>query len=79
MGVVEKHTLANFGGGVNFNASEPARKMGNKATQPLETDVPATVRQAVQQHRVQTGVASQHFPAASSGRVAVQNALNVRA
>src|SRR5207249_4878441 len=78
-GMVEKHALADFCAGVDFNAGEPARNMRNKAAQPFEAVVPAPVRAAVQHLRMHARVAGQHFPGRAGGRVAVKNALDVGA
>jgi hypothetical protein len=77
--VVKKHAFTNFGSGVNFDTCEPAREVRDETPQPFEAQIPAAMRHTMQQYCVQTGVARQHFPAASSGRVAVQDALNIRA
>src|SRR5665811_2091398 len=53
--------------------------MRDEAAQPLETMGPAPVRTAVQHQRVQAGVAGEHFPGGTGGRVALKNALNVGA
>ena len=76
-GMVKEHALADLGAGVNFDAGEPAGDMRNEPAQPFEAVVPAPVRPAVEDERMQTGVAGQHFPAAAGRRVALKDALNV--
>jgi hypothetical protein len=49
-GMVKKDTVADFGARVNFNSSERARNVRNKATQPLKAMDPARVRHPVKDH-----------------------------
>ena len=76
-GVVKEHLVADLGARVNLDAGEKTSHMGNKATQPFQAMVPAPVGTPVQDHGMQARVASQNFPGAAGGGVAVKNALNV--
>ena len=78
-GMVKEHALADLGAGMNFNPREKAGDMGNKPPGPLESVRPAPVRQTVQDHCMQTGIAGQHLPGAARSRVAVKNALDIGA
>ncbi|MCY1211531.1 hypothetical protein D9M72_232440 [compost metagenome] len=78
-GVVEEHALADLGGRVDLDARERARAVGDEAGRPLETVGPTGVRPAVQHHGMEAGVDRDHFPGATGGRVAFEDAPDVGA
>ena len=78
-GVVKKHTVADLGARMDFNAGDAAREVRDKAPQPLEPVRPAPVGAAMQDERMDTGVTGQHFPGGAGGGVTFQNALDVGA
>ena len=71
--------LTDDGARVDFDASEKTRDMRGKAPQPFEAMRPKPMRRAVQDDGMQAGVAGDDLPGAASCRVAVQNALDIRA
>ena len=77
--VVKKHAFANLGTRVDLDTRQPTRDVRDKPARPLEAMRPAGVRPAVQHYSVKAGVAGEHFPGRTGGRVAVKNALNVGA
>jgi len=78
-GVVKEYALADDGAGVDFDAGEKTRDMRGKAPQPLEAMRPKPMCRAVQDDGMQAGVAGDDLPCAAGSRVAVQNALDIRA
>ena len=75
--VIDEHSLAYFGAGVNFNTRKKAAPMGNPARQPPPAAVPATVGHTVQHHGMKARVRKHHIPAAASRRIAFKNALDI--
>jgi hypothetical protein len=51
-GVVKKDTVAYFGTGVNFNTSQRAGDVRDKATQPFKAMGPTRMRHPVKNHRM---------------------------
>jgi hypothetical protein len=75
--MVEENPVADLGAGMDLDAREPTREVGNEATKPLEAMVPTPVPWTMQPDGMQAGVARDHFPGAAGSRVALKNALDI--
>ncbi|MGH8641129.1 MAG: hypothetical protein ACRET6_05430, partial [Burkholderiales bacterium] len=54
------------------DTGEPAREMGSEPGQPLEARPPQAVGKPVEQHGVETRVASDYFPGIPGRRIALE-------
>ena len=75
--MINEYPPTNRRPGVNFNARQTARNMGNKSSYPFETCTPAGIGPAMHHDRVQTGIAGQDLPAAAGCRVAFDDAADI--
>src|SRR5450830_1736579 len=75
--MVDEHTSADGRTRMNFDTREPSRQLGDKAPQPLQAAIPAAVRDAVQNDRVQARITGQDFPGVARCRIAFNDAGNI--
>ena len=75
--VVDEDPAADDRTGMDLDAGDDARDIGEKAAEPLQVEAPARMRPAVHDDRVQAGIAGEHFPAVTRGRVAFDDALDI--
>ena len=76
--MIDEHAGRDLGTWVDFDAGHPAREVRDETPQPFETGVPAGVGAAVQEQRMQAGVAGQHLPGAAGSGVVVEDDADVR-
>src|SRR6185369_17832962 len=71
--VVDEHSPADRGAGVDFNAGQPARPVRQPARKPTRTAAPEAVADcAVPYQRMEARIAGQHLPGGACGRIALE-------
>jgi hypothetical protein len=75
--VVNKHALANGRAGVNFDAGQEARKVGDQAGDEGNSHKVQPVGEPVEQQRLQARVAKQNLKPVASGWIAIENDAEV--
>src|SRR5882672_8565870 len=71
--MVDEKTPPDRSAGMNLDAGQPARQMGNEPRQPSQPHAPQEMGQAVRQRGVKPGVASNYFPSVPGSRVTVEH------
>jgi hypothetical protein len=71
--VVDEKASAYRRARVDFDPGQPARDVRDKPREPLELELPQAMRQPMEQERVKSRLARDHFPAAARGRIALEN------
>src|SRR3990167_9088770 len=75
--VVDKETPANLRTRVNFDTRRPAPEVRHHSRQPLPATAPQRMRQAMQPHRMQPRIASDHLKGITRRRIAMKYALDI--
>src|SRR5262245_28827586 len=71
--VVDEEAPADGGARMDLDAREPARQMGREPRKPLEARLPQAVGESVEQHGVETRVASDYFPRIPGRRITLEH------
>src|SRR3989475_8768338 len=75
--VIDEHAAADLRTRMNLDAGQPASQLGSEAAEPAQAVNPEPVPELVDVERVQPGIASEHFPACTRSRVALQDACDI--
>jgi len=75
--VVDKNATADLGAGVDVNAGQGAINLRQKASGKIEAGAIHTVRKTVEQYGMKAGVAEDDFEDALSGRVFLENGIDL--
>src|SRR5262245_34203885 len=62
---------------MDFNAGQEPAEMRRRPAEPAQPVLPEPARELVDVERVQSRIASEHFPSRTCGRVALENARDV--
>src|SRR5512135_3391387 len=72
--MVDEEAPANRRARMDLDAGKPAREMRDETGQPFQLPMPQRVGQAVEDTRVQSGIAGQHLKRGACRRIPVENA-----